>query len=165
MRKSNTTIRSCSRLSQIGRCLLIVSLWQAPLPMVHAHGADIADSTDATAFVEHLAEFHTNVELNSHVDFGWHWHLVPPMEDHPGSDCPDGHHPCCPFHGRDTLLTMQSPVASLNVIFVDSVSSWLSVVTPPVNAAIGRPPAAPTAFLETYLGSVSLGTLLRVARC
>ena len=97
-----TAIRKYRPLALVGRALLIVSLWNAPLPMVHAHGADVDDSADAAGFAEHLAKYHGDVTLNSHVDFGWHWHLVLPRDSNPDDDCPDGRHQNCPIDGVAT---------------------------------------------------------------
>src|SRR5579871_4630370 len=91
-RNKRLSNRATRALAVIGRALLIVSLWNAPLPVIHAHGADISESADATEFAAHLAEYHADVTLNSHIDFGWHWHLVLPHDCQPGDNCPDGHH-------------------------------------------------------------------------
>ena len=153
------------RLSVLGRLAMIVSLWHAPLPMLHAHDADVHDSTSAIAFVDHLAEFHPDVAVNSHIDFGWHWHLVPPPVNHPGDEPADGHCPFCPQDSQDTLLQAQASVNSLQSVCTWSVSAWLSSCPSSSGLAVRVAPATPTQFLETYLGSVPLGTLLRVARC
>ena len=72
-------------LSVMGRLVLVASLWHAPLPMLHAHDADNHDASSAATLVDHLAEYHSDAALNSHIDFGWHWHLVPPV---PNSSAP-----------------------------------------------------------------------------
>ena len=152
-------------LSVMGRLVLVASLWHAPLPMLHAHDADIHDASSAAKFVDHLAEYHSDVALNSHIDFGWHWHLVPPPSNHPGDESQDGPCPFCPHDAPDTLLQGQQSVTALQSACTWIVFAWMS--SPPHATGLAPPvaPATPTQFLDTYLGSVRLGTLLRVARC
>ena len=52
----------------MGRVALIVSVWHAPLPMLHSHDADIHDPDAAATVVHHLAEYHPEVSVNSHFD-------------------------------------------------------------------------------------------------
>ncbi len=154
-------------LSVWGRLAMIVSLWHAPLPMLHAHDADVHDSTSAATFVDHLVEYHPDVAVNSHIDFGWHWHLVPPPVSHPGGDPTDGQCPFCPQDSQDTVLQTQASVNPLESVFTwsGSASAWQSTCPSLKGLDVPVPPATPTQFLDTYLGSVRLGTLLRVARC
>jgi hypothetical protein len=150
-------------LSLMGRLALIVSVWNAPLPMLHAHGTDLDDSPSATEFADHLAEYHPDAPINSHFDFGWHWHLVPLKVNHPGDENSDGQCPFCPLDSHDTLLQTQSSTA-VNSFGVWSATSWLSIVQPSA-APVDQVHQLTTRYLDTYLGSVPLGTLLRVARC
>ena len=151
-------------LSVMGRLALIVSLWHAPLPILHAHGADAAESVPV-ALVDHLVEFHPDVTLNSDVDLGWHWHLVLPPASHPCEQSPDGNCPLCPHDTPATLPQVQTLMASVQVIDVGSILSWQQVTQFTLKLSCWNEADAPTQFLDTYLGSVSLGTLLRVARC
>lgn len=152
-------------LSLTGRLALIVSLWHAPLPVLHAHGADVVDSTLASRFVEHLVEYHAAVPMNSHIDFGWHWHLVPPPVSHPGDDPSDGRCPFSPHDSQQSLLQAQQSATVLQTVCVWAVIAWQSHCPTAADLSMQVAPAAPTRFLDTYLGSVPLGTLLRVARC
>lgn len=134
------------------------------MPMLHAHGADFAGSAGVMAFEEHLAEYHFEASLNSHVDFGWHWHLVLPMEDHSNSECDGGHHPHVPYGARDSLMVVQSNAPSLHIAPI-AVLTW-EAPTPALMCMVFQSiEHHPTKFLATYLGSISLGDLLRVARC
>jgi len=149
--------------SVIGRILLALSLWHAPLPMLHAHGTDLIDQATATNFVDHLAAYHPEMTLNSHVDFGWHWHLVPPVKHCQGEgsddDCPYGHQ-----DSQDTLPQTQQSSTTWNCVGSWTACVWLSCHPSPVRLTC-CPTPTPTTFLDTYLDSVPLGTLLRVARC
>ncbi len=64
------------------RLACIVSLWQAPVPWVHTHAAEVD-------LQEHLAAFHANADEFS--TRGWHWHAVlPPWgQTEPAGDAPD----------------------------------------------------------------------------
>jgi hypothetical protein len=153
------------RLSILGRLVLIVSLWHAPLPVLHAHDADIHDASSSAEFVDHLAEYHPEVALNSHFDFGWHWHLVPPPVTHPGGESQDGTCPFCPQDGPTTLPQAQTSVVSLQTACTWIVSEWMPGLAVGTGLVRRVSSVTSTQFLDTYLGSVPLGTLLRVARC
>ncbi|MBS0202880.1 MAG: hypothetical protein JSS49_08285 [Planctomycetes bacterium] len=149
-------------LSLLGRLALIVSLWHAPLPMLHAHGTDIDDLATVETFVDHLVDYHPDVAINSHVDFGWHWHLVLPPVSHPGEDSSDGRCPCS-SHDEQTLTQSQQVTQVLQEVCSWAATDWTiddSVLSNPVVRVVTG-----TKFLDTYLGSVRLRTLLRVARC
>ena len=82
MRRRRPTANAMRQwLFVMGRLALVDSLWHAPLPMLPAHDADIHDTSSAAMLVDHLAEDHSDAALNSHIDFGWHWHLVPPSQN------------------------------------------------------------------------------------
>ena len=157
--------KSISRgLSVLGRLCLIASLWHAPVPMIHAHGSDLDESPNSPAAVEHLAEYHSNVPANSHVDFGWHIHfvlLVDPVADEPCDE--DGQPDRAPFY--DPFVASQTEAGVTVVLSVEwpAPTCWcMQRVDRPV-LVVAR--ASPSQFLSTYLDAVSLRTLLRVARC
>lgn len=144
----------------MGRLALIVSLWNAPIPLLHAHGADVNVADVSETFVDHLAAYHHD-ELNSHVDFGWHWHLVPKPAKHPtdkskGSDCP-----FCPQDTADFEQQITQGPAACQLLAAPVPVVW-PVYVPQLTMPVA---AAPSQFLDTYLDSVPLRTLLRVARC
>jgi hypothetical protein len=65
----------------IARLGLIVSLWQAPIPLFHCHGSslgEIASPQSACELRHHLQAFHATSELNSDEEFGWHCHWIVP---------------------------------------------------------------------------------------
>ena len=164
MRRGKTPPSAKKRgLSVIGRLLLVLSLWHAPMPMLHAHGTDLADLASAGKFVDHLTEYHPDSALNSHIDFGWHWHLVPPVK-HCQGDGSDEQCPYGPHESQDTLPQTQHSSETLTCVGSWTACVWLSCHPTPARLTCAVAPT-PTAFLDTYLGSVPLGTLLRVARC
>jgi len=154
-----------SWLPVLGRLALIVSLWHAPLPMLHAHDADLHNTTSVEVFVHHLTDYHPDVALNSQIDFGWHWHLVPPPVNHPVNESGDRN---CPYSSDETCATVmagQSSASTLQVVCTWFVSAWMSDCPAASGSLRFAAANASTQFLDTYLGSVPLGTLLRVARC
>ena len=67
------------------RCLLILCLWQGPLPVWHTHGT-LVDAPEASRswLAEHLETHHPTVDPCDVVFFGWHVHFeVPHSEDDP----------------------------------------------------------------------------------
>lgn len=158
-------VKSVSRgLSVLGRLCLIVLLWHAPVPMIHSHGSDIDESPSPTVAVEHLAEYHSRVPVNSHVDFGWHVHFVllaDPAVDEPCNE--DGQPDRTPFYDPFVASPVEaSPMLALSVEWQVS-SYWCPQRVD--RSALVVAPASPSQFLGTYLDAVSLRTLLRVARC
>jgi hypothetical protein len=80
----------------VSRLVLVVSLWQAPVPWIHSHDTNVADDASPLStceFAEHLHAFHGLSAVNSNVEFGWHCHwILPPWMhavDENGKD--DGH--------------------------------------------------------------------------
>ena len=149
-----------------GRLCLIVSLWQAPVPLIHSHGSDIDEALSPSAAVAHLNEQHSGVRVNSHVDFGWHVHFVllaDPVADEPYDE--DGQPDRAPFY--DPFVTCQAEGCPTSALAFE----WQVPACGNAHAQRGTRPApvvsstTPTQFLGTYLDAVPLRTLLRVARC
>lgn len=158
-------VKSVSRgLSVLVRMCLIASLWHAPVPLIHSHSSDIEESTSPPVPVEHLTEYHSGVPVNSHVDFGWHVHFVLPADPIAEESCDEGGRPVR-VPADDLFIACQvdfgsSVVLSFEWESLHSVYAPRVVCAEPVPLALTRPQ-----FLATYLDSVSLRTLLRVARC
>jgi hypothetical protein len=82
------------RANWLLRVLLVLSLWHAPIPWVHAHDLDGPDVARLQMLSQHIAAFHTR-----EIDLGqqrleWHVHFVLPwcmIHHHPGPD--DEHGP------------------------------------------------------------------------
>jgi hypothetical protein len=76
--------RFMNRLAVV-RCLMVLCLWQGPVPVWHAHGT-LADASDASRMwlAEHLESHHAAVDPCEPVFFGWHLHFdVPDSEGDP----------------------------------------------------------------------------------
>jgi hypothetical protein len=148
----------------MGRLLLIVSLWQAPVPIVHSHGADLSDPFQSVALAQHLAEYHPDVPVNSHDELGWHCHLVflgDPLMDEPSDS--DGRPDRSPaFDPFITNVAEAGPAVALAVEWQTCAGLRAMQLS---GLELRLRPAAPSRFLDTYLQSVPLRTLLRVARC
>ena len=165
MLRQRPFVKSVSRgLSVLGRFCLMASLWHAPVPLIHSHGSDIEELSSASAAVEHMAEHHASIPVNSHVDFGWHVHFVllaDPVADEPCDE--DGRSDRAPAY--DPFVACQAEISPSLALFFE----WQSLpclysprVACPAHAAA---PPTRSQFLGTYLDSVSLRTLLCVARC
>jgi len=150
--------------SVLVRLCLLASLWHAPVPLIHSHGSDIGELSGAPAVVEHLTEYHSSVAVNSHVDFGWHVHFVllaDPVADEP-----------CDVDGRPDRAPAYDPYVACQAAVSPSWAlsfEWqslprLSVPRVACPVLVTAPPTR-SQFLGTYLDSVPLRTLLRVARC
>ena len=165
MSRQRPLVKSIARgLSVLGRLCLMASLWHAPVPMIHSHGSDIDESPGASAAVEHLTEYHSGVPVNSHADFGWHIHLVllaDPVADEPCDE--DGQPDRAPYYAPFVASQAEaSPMLALSVEW-PAPTCWSAQGTD--RSALVVAPASSSQFLGTYLESVPLRTLLRVARC
>ena len=165
MRGRRSWVRSMTHgLAVLVRLCLIVSLWHAPLPMIHAHGSDIEDAFSPSAAVEHLNKHHLDIPVDSHVDFGWHVHLVllaDPIVDEPYDE--DGQPDQAPFY--DPFVSCQATACPTVALEADRHVSldWNTARVHSLKPIITE--ARPSQFLGTYLDAVPLRTLLRVARC
>ena len=153
-------------LAVLGRLCLIVSLWQAPVPMFHSHGSDVGEAASSAAEIEHLSEQHSEVPVNSHVDFGWHVHFVllaSPHVEEPYDQ--DGQPDRAPFY--DPFVSCQAETHSMASLFIEwqAPPCWISPVPRVTRPASVISPTTPSQFLGTYLDAVSLRTLLCVSRC
>lgn len=71
------------------RCLLMLCLWQGPLPVCHAHGT-LADAPEANRpwLAAHLAAHHASVDPCELTFFGWHIHFEAPASEGEPSESP-----------------------------------------------------------------------------
>lgn len=131
------------------RLACIVSLWQAPVPWVHSHAAEVG-------LQEHLAAFHADAdELTT---LGWHWHAVLP---------PWGQ----AEHSKD------APASTLRVQFSAAISApvsdlglaapeTLTFLTVPTVLPQGPPaPESARHFLASLLAEHPAQTVLNVRLC
>ena len=105
--------------------MLLLSLWQAPMPWLHAHGTNEHEDANENTLTRHITEFHDNESADSVAELGWHVHLVLPW-------CPAHRDPCSPErsqqHDSETghfqfgLNVGMMPSASTTAIF-DALAS------------------------------------------
>lgn len=102
------------------RLSLVLSLWHAPLPVLHAHTLSFADLNGNPLLADHLVRYHCSEGDHLHStdvsDTDWHWHFVIPNCDGCCSDS-DDHHPL-----KSTLSVVWKMVA-------DSTESHTSITS------------------------------------
>ncbi len=131
------------------RLACIVSLWQAPVPLVHSHAAE-AD------LQEHLAAFHANAD--EFTTLGWHWHAVLPpwgQTEHSG-DAPNA------------SLRLQFTAAIAAPVIDAGLASPVSLTFLSVPTVLREGPPAPVGvrhFLASLLAEHSAQTVLNVRLC
>ena len=68
------------------RFVLLISVWQGPIPWFHCHGSLAAAGETQPWLAKHLRSHHSPVSLFTNIDFDWHCHFdfpTPPSEDEP----------------------------------------------------------------------------------
>lgn len=157
------------------RTLLVLSLWHAPIPWVHAHDLIGPD-------VEHIAELHQHVDRfhaeevrhgESHLDL--HTHLIYPWGRHHSPGAPDDSEPAGSDDGDFLLLAGTSSGVTSSKTFGQPTDRAIDVIAPvdqgpAAHAAVGG--HAPLIclsrgahFLETYGRAVSSRDLFGVRLC
>jgi hypothetical protein len=82
--------RSLTRLTgRTLRVVLVLSLWHAPIPWVHAHEIDGPDVDHLQVLSRHVAEFHSRELNQGEKTLDWHMHLVLPWCLVHHLPCPD----------------------------------------------------------------------------
>lgn len=143
------------------RLCLLLTLWQAPIPLVHAHAGH---GWEHASLARHVQDFHGDAAVPE--DDEWHWHLVLPAWGHPATPAPlhDGPDEPEPVQFEASVVRLHDsgvqPGSDL------AAADFMDRGSPPVGVPV-RPPtaAASRAFLTTYLSDVALHQLLRVNRC
>lgn len=72
--------------SVVLRIVLLISVWQGPIPWFHCHGSLAAANEVQPWLVKHLRSHHATFSLFADIDFGWHCHVDLPTsasEDKP----------------------------------------------------------------------------------
>lgn len=155
--------RSLTTDSRLGRCLrlaLVLSVWQAPIPWVHAHSLE-AGVGAAPGLARHLRDFHSGTVATHAVSPGWHLHFGLLGDLMGGED--DG-------PARRTPLASSAEFQPLVPADAGPVLTASGTVMPdalPAEPSVtsGRLPLAPPAsYLTTWAGSSPLLVLLCVAR-
>jgi hypothetical protein len=160
------------------RLCLVLSTWNAPLPLVHAHEVTAKTVGAASpALQRHLHEYHADAELTGEGYLDWHIHWVMPWEWH---SFPCHHHCSGSSHSqnpdRDEFLirsatAMMTNPAGSSLQADLGLPTWLSshamVAAAPSTGgcSTARQLCAPLHFLASYDNSVRLNNLLRVRQC
>lgn len=74
------------------RLLLVLSLWHAPIPWIHAHDVQGPDVDSRTLLSEHVAEFHARELAEGRQRLDWHAHLILPWCLVHHFPCPESQH-------------------------------------------------------------------------
>lgn len=165
-------IRSARRaVSALLHFCLLLSLWRAPVPWVHAHDTlDEHAAADTRFWAEHLERFHT--DLHGHSPHGWHWHFVFPWEladKHDDDQDGDDQHPQdVPESVRiepicivaNSMANVRTPYqfGPIAVVVPDVVATSLTA-SPPLNRPIG------VHVLLTFSNRISWRALACIALC
>jgi hypothetical protein len=143
------------------RCLLMLCLWQGPLPVCHAHGT-LANAAEANRpwLAAHLEAHHASVDPCEQTFFGWHIHFEgPDSEGEPSeSPSPSLRLPLVAGTSADGVWGEWCVSAES----VDALEVFVVTQTPrcPVLAHCGR-----LGFFPNDAGSLPLPLRLGVARC
>lgn len=139
------------------RLCLLLTLWQAPVPLVHAHEAA---GWDQAALARHVAEFHGDAAAPEKCK--WHWHLVLPAWGCPALPPQSNDDPAEPVQFDVTVVRLDD---SATQDASDSLGTFLATWWTPQPDLSMRPATAGRSFLTTYSVDVPLHRLLRVIRC
>lgn len=141
------------------RLCLLLTLWQAPIPLVHAHEAA---GWDQAALARHVSEFHGDTAAPGECD--WHWHLVLPAWGCPALPTQSNDDPAEPVQFDVTVVRLDDSVTHDES---GSLGAELAEWSTPQPVLSMRPAAttAGSSFLTTYSIDVPLHQLLRVIRC
>lgn len=148
------------------RWLLVLSLWQGPVPVWHAHDTLADAAAESTVWLaSHLERHHASIDPFASITFGWHVHFeVPDSEGEPSeSPGPGVRLPAVVAVGDAALAD-----TGLRVIWHGGlVSVNDSVARQKTPGAQGTPGLRryDGGFFSSYAATLSLPLRLGVARC
>lgn len=67
--------------SVVLRFVLLISVWQGPIPWFHCHGSLAAEGEIQPWLAKHLRSHHPTIPQAAKIDFGWHCHFDLPTTD------------------------------------------------------------------------------------
>ena len=156
--------RRWSRLTSL-RWLLVLSLWQGPVPVWHAHDTLADSAAESVAWLaSHLERHHATIDPFASVAFGWHVHFEVPESDGEPSESPG---PSVRLPAVVTVSDATLADAGLRVIWQGLVSVDDPAIAQKAVGAMGMPGLQHDdgGFFSSYAAALSLPLRLGVARC
>lgn len=162
------------RLTQraIFRLVLMLSLWHAPVPLLHAHDGAVPVETPAFSLNWHLQKFHSNVAAVEPIELGWHLHFVLISEL-----CQSQAYTCSfDVPSIDIQCTQQTAIVLDHLAVDEQLMAESDALTYPhwvperLSAAGTLDVSVPGLrrcrhFLPTFSESIRISNLLGIARC
>lgn len=167
----------------LARLLLMLTLWNAPIPWVHVHGMPESADGYNRLLVEHLQVFHPGVNPATESQSGWHLHWILPWSVADGGPCPanpvpdrtptdvDGPAETRPVHSprftapsslEDSLEELVRPARTSLAEFSGRIGDY---DLRKASGAAGERAVACAHFFQTFPASVTLTALIGVALC
>ena len=164
LRAGKSAPRIAAAWSRAWRCLLMVCVWQGPIPWWHCHDA-APESGVATSewLVRHLHEFHPGVAGCANCALGWHMHLSFPESSEDSDESPTSSHEQFLLVSANAGDTACSPRAS-------GPDRWSAddILHRDVATNLRRPsgvPATAIHFFDGFATDLPLPLRFGVARC
>ncbi len=93
MPKRRQVPRIIRRAGAVLRLFIVLSLWHAPIPWIHAHDIEGPEVDRLPLLARHVNEFHVREVTHGQRHLDWHLHLVLPWSLVHDTSCPDDDHP------------------------------------------------------------------------
>lgn len=161
--------------SRVLRTLLVMSLWHAPIPWIHAHDLDGPQVAQRAPLSQHIAEFHARDVALPQERLEWHVHLVLPWCLTHHLPCPNGeqHQTAADEFFNGVKMTATGATAGETIgqptarVFLAGDSSAATTSLLPLTAGKNVPALALASsrhFFETF-GAASIRDLVGVRLC
>jgi hypothetical protein len=176
MLKRQQVRRIIRRVSAALRLSVVLSLWHAPIPWIHAHDLEGPEVDRLPLLARHVNEFHGREVTRGQHHLDWHLHLVLPWSLVHDTSCPEDGHPqpgsdeycgaprlavasAAPFQGLGELTA--------RALLPGQLSADLAIITP---SEVGAQAALTgcargTHFFATYGRADAVRDLLGVRLC
>lgn len=148
------------------RLLMILSMWQAPVPFLHCHSLRAEDAGGDVVMRQHLVRFHREALSHPGFGLGWHVHFELPAEFFGCQDDDDS-----PARSRgDSARVERAAVAETRLEVSSPASPEIERLLPGLDSGdlrAVRGEARPSVdnFLTTFMDSTTINLLVCVARC
>lgn len=164
----SASVRALLRLS------LVISTWNGPLPLVHAHSLDATSGIPQSVLLrQHVAEFHEDAAEAGEHYVSWHVHWLMPgdWESYPCHHTSDGKPDDLQNHGASCggIAVLAKTASSVTNGCDQPV--WLPQLAHACSLDVSLDQGnrydncAPANFLASYQRSIRLNELLSVWRC